>query len=473
MAVLCTAPSEDCACAAFKISSASILMSEIDPGILFPPDDTVLADRVVQMEHMQVTVGLISVLASLVVTSTAVLFPTMWMSKIYMKMIVMVSLSDAFAALALSFGFPTGAMCSIQGTMLFFFYRSSWMWSCLMLFQLLYVVQHARIYFSFESMNYFVWGTNLILTLLPLSTGTWYGESATFRDRSICTLNIFGPYYYTWILEGFIVPLAITTVVLCVLTVMLYSKLRHLCSNFNKNLVGSLILYPTMTLFTASPLLYFFIYHYGVYPTAQGNPPNIFIIQYTHAQLVYAWMGMQGFFNCIIFFCNSTEARMRWKHILRYLFLRCCGYQQNQYKKDSHNRNSNSYETDSNSICSVNNSERSDSMRWDDGPDMGDNMSLIGPESDFLADDELVITIKRENQLHQSDVDAAKRRSDINTTDNVSVNSNTARSSAGMGSSSVTIGNGTVPLPIISRLSVGMEISYGGGGDRIHSNDII
>jgi hypothetical protein len=112
-------------------------------------------------------------------------------------------------------------------------------------------------------------------------------------------------------------------------------------------------------------------------------------------------------------------------------------------------------------------------MRWDDGPDMGDNMSLIGPESDFLADDELVITIKRENQLHQSDVDAAKRRSDINTTDNVSVNSNTARSSAGMGSSSGTIGNGTVPLPIISRLSVGMEISYGGGGDRIHSNDII
>jgi hypothetical protein len=367
-------------------------MSTLPDFSYFPPSDVVLAKRVEDMQTMQICTGVLSFVASASVVCTVVLFPSMWQSKIYMKMIVMVSLSDAFAAFALIFGFPTGVLCNVQGFLLFYFYRTSWLWSCLMLFQLNHVVSHARIYYSFVGMNCFVWIVNLILQLLPLSTGTFYTNSSEYAGKSICTFDAFDPNYFNWLLEGFILPLALTTVVLIGLAAMLYLRLRHLKSEFKKSLVGSLILYPTQILFTSSPLLFFFFTHWNhKQPTAADYEPASFMKVYTVVQVIYAWTGLQGLFNCLIFFSNSTEARARWRI---YLAEKCgCAIAKptlaagdvNAFRRDS-------------DTGSIGGAQMSDPMEHQEKlSTFAERRSLLGVQEDFLDDGEIERTIKMEN----------------------------------------------------------------------------
>jgi hypothetical protein len=164
-------------------------MSSAQGFVVFPASDQELTNRVDIMRAVQVISGSISCIASIAVALTVVFFPSMWVSKIYMKMIVMISICDAFVGLAFAFGFPTGALCTAQGAMTMFFSRASWMWSCFMLFQLHYLVKCGKIYFSFHKMNILVLSSNLVLGCLPFTTKTYYGESSLLAGHTTCSLH--------------------------------------------------------------------------------------------------------------------------------------------------------------------------------------------------------------------------------------------------------------------------------------------
>ena len=103
-----------------------------DEEFIAEPDFQALAYR---MEQITVTAGTITLLASFSVLLTVFMFPSMWRNKVYMQMIVMISICEIFTAVAVLMGFPVAEQCSIQGFMLLFFYRAAWMWNVLMIYQ--------------------------------------------------------------------------------------------------------------------------------------------------------------------------------------------------------------------------------------------------------------------------------------------------------------------------------------------------
>ena len=66
----------------------------------------------------------------------------------------------------------------------------------------------------------------------------------------------------------------------------------------------------------------FWILFFKDFNVAPDGDITNFSYKYRVWTLIYSWTAMQGFFNCIIFFVNSVEARERWKTWLsKYI---CC-----------------------------------------------------------------------------------------------------------------------------------------------------
>lgn len=165
----------------------------------FNLSEEALLSLVTQMETFAVCAGSLSFIASSMVVMTVYLFPSMWHNKIYMQMIVMTSVCDLLASFAVILGYPSGSLCTFQGTLIMFCFRGAWFWSVLMLLQLNHIVQYSKVLLSFRMMNILVWLTNLLLELLPLTTGDWYTNAKQFQGKIVCTLDFYDNNFYVWI----------------------------------------------------------------------------------------------------------------------------------------------------------------------------------------------------------------------------------------------------------------------------------
>ncbi len=144
------------------------------------------------MEGISITSGVLSLIASLMVIFTVLKFPSMWTNKIYMQILVMISVSDVISSIAVTFGFPKGTLCTVQGTLIFFGFRASWIWSVLMIYQLCSIVKYGHLRLSFRTMNLICWSLDLIAEFLPLATGTWYANSPDFQGYTVCSISAYG-----------------------------------------------------------------------------------------------------------------------------------------------------------------------------------------------------------------------------------------------------------------------------------------
>jgi len=97
--------------------------------------------------------------------------------------VMMIAIADTMTAISIAFGYPkTGPLCSAQGFLLIFFSRMSWFFTDVLIFQLFYIVVFKRFFLNVKYMHCIVWPLNILLQILPYSTGTTYGED----DGQVC-----------------------------------------------------------------------------------------------------------------------------------------------------------------------------------------------------------------------------------------------------------------------------------------------
>ena len=91
--------------------------------------------------------------------------------------VMMIAIADTMTALTIAFGFPeAGPLCSAQGFLLFFFSRMSWFFTDVLIFQLFYIVVFKKYFLNVKYMHCIVWPLNILLQILPFTTGTGYGD---------------------------------------------------------------------------------------------------------------------------------------------------------------------------------------------------------------------------------------------------------------------------------------------------------
>ena len=360
------------------------------------------ADRVEIMEPVAIACGVISLIASLAVCTTGFLFPKMVKNKIYMQMIMMVSMFEVFSALAASLGFPKSVdACAAQGGMLFFFYRCGWTWAIFIIIQLNMIVKDGKSKLSFLAMNVICFTINIVLEFLPLATGTVYGVADSLRGKTFCSFNVYGDDFFFWVCMCFVGPLLLTIMTLMILSVVLYSRIRHIHSAYNTNMVKMVVLYPAAMMLAWLPLAIFYFAHFGKKP-GEHHSEQKFIDIYTCFSIIYSWTSLDGFFVAVVFFVNSAEARKRWTSFMKKKCQVIFGVDTSATDLLEEDETSNSNYTNKNSSSQSNSNDFGRSGTSSNGNDRGRSSSAItcydGGESDFQTDDEMEQRIRDEEK---------------------------------------------------------------------------
>lgn len=274
-------------------------------------------------QGIQISICAISFLMSSTVLLTAVMFPSMARNKIYMHMILMVSLNDALFALSGMLGFPAWntLACPVQSSLGFFFMRGSWIWAVFILYQLDGIVYTGRLRLNRVCMQVTALAINTLLALAPVFYGQEYGLSKYYSGYTICSFvfeygpgGTSDPSYSHTIATSFMGPMLLSLLVMVVLYVKMFLGLRNrrLVVEQNRALVKSVSLYPLVQMVCWMPFVCVMFNIFKDTPSA-----NLPLIDYIPFQTLETWTYMSGIFSTIVFFRNSVEARERWTKVLR------------------------------------------------------------------------------------------------------------------------------------------------------------
>ena len=104
--------------------------------------------------------GSLSAAGSFLVLLTGVVFwKHMVTNKIYMQMIMMLSMSLFFASIMSAFGVPKNfELCEAQSAIVNFFFRAAWAWATLIIFMLYSYMGSGKMKIQFLTMNIILWG---------------------------------------------------------------------------------------------------------------------------------------------------------------------------------------------------------------------------------------------------------------------------------------------------------------------------
>ena len=331
--------------------------------------------------------GALSLLGSLSVCVTCLLFwKTMVSNKIYMQMILMISLSDFITSITVMWGMPTDAsLCSWQSGLGRFFFRrygcmclcvplsashciiiihtnkrppplySTWFWATFMILTLWTYISAGKSFMTFRNMNMLCWSLNLLLCFLPFSTHTYYGEDDDRLGRSLCSFRagneeseVRSDDVKLWIIITSYTPCSLAVATMFVLLFVTARKVNTFATIAGKRirkLVRNTSLYPLITVLLWLPNMICFLVAEWGYPHRPSDEVywnNIFL----PTRLTYCWATLGGFFVSVAFFVNSKEARNRWSALL---------WRRENFVEDKKNRTS-----DSSSLESQGGSSKSD-----------------------------------------------------------------------------------------------------------------
>ena len=121
--------------------------------------------------------GVLTLMSSSSVVLTGILFPIM-MTKLFMKIIFFISLSDVVGSIFLLFGYPSthSVLCSMQGFFILFSFRCSIFWTVALTAELYGLVIYDCIVFYESHLHIIIWTISLLLGLLPLIPPDSYGQ---------------------------------------------------------------------------------------------------------------------------------------------------------------------------------------------------------------------------------------------------------------------------------------------------------
>jgi hypothetical protein len=279
---------------------------------------------------------------TIVLASISALFPlsvvfiliqrynTLVRGKSLIHYILMISIADTMTAIFIAVGYPlSGSVaCTIQAFCRNYFARMSWFYTDVLIFQLFYVVVFKSYFLTKRYMHAIVFTLNIVLSLVPLSTGTSYGQDDDDQGIPLtaCALsNGKGNYedILLWVFSTFLVELYISFIFIIFLSaiVVVYSLTVKSTKSSNiymnermKDSWKIIILYPIAMMIAWVPGVAYAFY-YNSYPNNhQGEaPPNGLII----GDYLQAINVLYGPLLSLIFYTKTIDARRAWIHNLR------------------------------------------------------------------------------------------------------------------------------------------------------------
>ena len=261
-----------------------------------------------ELEKVFISFSVISMCCSGSVLATVIMFPEM-KKRLFMKIIVYISLSDLLSSFVSSFGYPVDrtVLCQSQAFFAVYFFVSSWLWTTMLAHQLYSVATKAKFGLRHRYMHIVCWVVPLLCSLLPLSTNRYGRDDDDGDPSSWCYLAGNNTSSATWNIITFIVPLF-----MCILIMFFYSC-RTLWLYYSLGLnrpdlyatVHALMLYPLGMIVSWGPNLVFILY---VIANPGPHSPHYILT----ADVVSILCTQNGTITALIFFYKSKEARLRW-----------------------------------------------------------------------------------------------------------------------------------------------------------------
>ena len=279
---------------------------------------------------------------TIVIASFSTLFPlsvvvilfqrynTLVRGKSLIHYVMMIAIADTMTALTIAFGFPkVGPLCTAQAFLNIFFARMSWFFTDVLIFQLFYIVVFKKYFLNVKCMHCIVWSVNILLQILPYTTGTSYGfddgELPNGIYYELCTLGPGTGSYdasYKWYQYTFNIELFISFFVIIILSiaVVLYSlnmkstKTSHVyLAQRIRESWSIVVLYPCAMLIAWMPSRIFAYYSNYLQNNDKKFPPHTFVI-FNYLNAITA---LYGPLLALIFYTRTIDARRAWMYNLR------------------------------------------------------------------------------------------------------------------------------------------------------------
>lgn len=266
------------------------------------------------IETVIITTSIISAALSFSVLLTAIMFPEM-RKKMFMQIIIMLSLCDFAASVGSALGFPTdnSLLCPAQGVITTFFYRASWFWSVILNYQLYGVVMSGKLLLTPLKMHGICWTVALLITIMPFFAKASYGREDDY-DNGWCFIYVSSDYTFLILYSSMVLaPLIVSISMLFYFSFRLFWKFLNIDTKILSppiyEVLDMLRLYPVaMTINWLPNLVVSFIVDF--IPPQNHSVWNIVL----SAATILATQN--GTFSALIFFIKSKEARCRWRHLL-------------------------------------------------------------------------------------------------------------------------------------------------------------
>ncbi len=374
-------------------------------------------EHIVVLKHIHVAIGIAVVLASCSVLITGVVFyDVLTRNKIFMKMLMMISLCDLFSGSAAAMGYPGDEQqCVIQGFLTFFFVRGTWLWTCCISYCLYVQITSGHIRTTFFAMNVYIWTFNIILQILPYFGGMVYGGQLCVDGVGFGNLQIKGAGHSQFDKENvgrYISYTALTfygPLILCVSTMLISSAwlflvtlptIRTIDTELAEKvifIIKSAALYPLFLIIAWMP-------SFITWSVTQAKlrDKGVAGVSYELAlatNVSFGWGNFYGVFLATIFWLRSPDSRRYWKAAIKGVFSSKSGLSAtDRATKDMARR-----------------SREEKKFQIDEPPDWDDDNQLERDSEDFSLDDTRMaaaMNIVRTSLRLQNRVPSAKRSSE-------------------------------------------------------------
>lgn len=268
------------------------------------------------VEKIQITIAIISTICSASVVFILILRRNVLLKdRPFIHIILMIAIADLLTSFTYSFGYPdTQKTCALQGFFGVLFSRSSWLYTVGLVLQLSSIVLYRQFICSNKRLIISIAVFNIVLAILPFTTGTTYGGSlgtqVCFFAKGTGTYQ----HLHIWEITCFfsIQIISFSIILLCALVLFLNSRRSDTTSILYEQLENAwhtVLLYPLGMLGSWLPNMIYGWYFDAYLQSTNGSyPPHALLI----GDSLIVLNSFYGIFLTIIFFTCTKDASLEY-----------------------------------------------------------------------------------------------------------------------------------------------------------------
>ena len=243
-----------------------------------------------------------------------------------MHYILWIAFADIMVSLSISFGIPSNnGLCYAQGFIGLFFGRLSYFYTDILIMQLFSVIVCKTHFLTVNHMSYMIWTLNILLQILPYTTGASYGHSIGSTNaviRCVISHNQDVKNAFLWdnlsqnyeLIGSFIIIGAFTLVIVGYsIYVVRSDPLNIVLIHHIRETRKTTLLYPLSMLVAYVPSIVFasFIFNKHIEKTGSPSYHSVVILDY-----LFGCNALYGVFLSLILYYKSPSARKEWMNLL-------------------------------------------------------------------------------------------------------------------------------------------------------------